>query len=387
MQQLLLTAALTDRLEATTAWQRWLLTAEETTFDVGSQRLAPLVYKNLTKHGVDHPHLSRFKGLYRRTWYSNQQLLRRCESILELFRKNGVPTMLMKGIPLSLTVYRDLGVRPMDDIDLAIPADRAALATKILIEAGWLPDDPVHQVRADRQVAATFRAQDGTQLDLHFSLFHEILNNAHMEIIWRRAVPITLVQTQSLAPCVEDQLLHTMAHGLRSNALPPIRWIADAVSLIRSDASLDWTLLLREAHELQLSLVLQRALKHLSDHYACVPPDVLTRISKHKPTRLERFEFYVGRTVRIPLVVLVQYARLNPRLARPSFALGFLRFMQDKWQTATLAATLRRLTTKWLRAVLRDHHLNAVSGHELRRGKHDDQSRPVEVSKFEGDQA
>jgi hypothetical protein len=342
-QELLLAAALGDEQVAKAAWQQWLTIAKQTEFDLGSQRLAPLVYSNLVRYGVEHPYLSLFKGLYRRTWYHNHMLLRCATDVLERLSQNAVPTMLVKGVPLSLTVYRNMGARPMNDIDLAVPPDYAVQASRLLLEQGWVPDIPFDQIKPDRRVSVTFRAKDGLELDLHFSLFHESLNWADTAPIWRRARAITVGQVRTLTPCPEDQLLHTIVHGLRSNPLPPVRWIADAVRLIRNDPPINWNMVLDHADAVRLTLVVQRALTYVSAKFDCVPIEVLERTSRHKPSVPERLEFYLGRTRRVQLFLPVYYMRAEPHASGLSFIFGFFRFARARWHEDSLAATGRHV--------------------------------------------
>jgi hypothetical protein len=109
-QELLLSAALSDGREAIDAWRQWLTLCVGTELDDGSQRLTPQVYANLTRLGVREPALGRFKGFYRQTWYFNHRLLHVLGPVLRACEDEGIPTMVVKGVPLTLQIYRDIGV-------------------------------------------------------------------------------------------------------------------------------------------------------------------------------------------------------------------------------------------------------------------------------------
>ena len=98
--------------------------------DVESYRLLPLVHRNMRRLGVDHPDQSRLKGIHRHTLVRNHILLHQVRGILEALHGAGIDTLVLKGAALALTHYKDLGLRPMDDLDLLVPIDRALAARR-----------------------------------------------------------------------------------------------------------------------------------------------------------------------------------------------------------------------------------------------------------------
>jgi hypothetical protein len=109
-----LRAALRPGDEGVAAWAtlRDVLDLDDI-WDPDIHRLLPLVYVNLRDAGVDDPDLPRLKGLYRRTWYLNQLKLAEARPWLELLQGEGIDTLLLKGVPLGLEYYGDLGQRPI----------------------------------------------------------------------------------------------------------------------------------------------------------------------------------------------------------------------------------------------------------------------------------
>jgi len=58
--------------------------------------------------------------------------------ILARLQAGNVPTMLLKGAALLQTVYTTAGMRPMSDIDLLVPADRAQEAQRmVMVPKPW----------------------------------------------------------------------------------------------------------------------------------------------------------------------------------------------------------------------------------------------------------
>src|SRR5262245_53419620 len=109
-QTLLLDAALLPFDAAWSAWQAWKTAVDfENGLDRGSYRLLPLVYRNLSRPGLEDPLLGRLKGVYRLTWYKNQFLFRTLAEVLRRLDAAGVPALVLKGASLTTLYYRDLG--------------------------------------------------------------------------------------------------------------------------------------------------------------------------------------------------------------------------------------------------------------------------------------
>ena len=136
-QLLVLHAALDPAPAAALAWQRWRGTVEFDAVDHGSTRLLPLAYRNLGADAFDAEVAGRLKGLYRRSWSHNQLIFKRAAEAIALLEGAGIETLVTKGASLALLSYGDVGVRPMDDVDVLVPIERAADGDRPA-ERGWL---------------------------------------------------------------------------------------------------------------------------------------------------------------------------------------------------------------------------------------------------------
>ena len=264
-QELLLQAALLKGDPALEAWRRWWdLVDFEKEMDAGSFRLLPLLFHNLKKHDVVHPVMDRLKGLYRHAWYNNHRLFFELSGILKCLHAAGIPTMVLKGAALTVQVYKNHAIRPMADIDILVPQDRAILANALLTRAGWAPlaDRPLEKDLKYRH-SLNFANTDGFEFDLHW---HPVKDSSivaserqYDAAFWRNAVPIKIVEEPTLAPDRPEALLLSVVHGSWGNIVPPIRWIADAVYLIDAfNGRTDW--------DRFISLVRHYSVPHLADH-------------------------------------------------------------------------------------------------------------------------
>ena len=135
-QELLLRAALLENTDAIYAWHEWQSISDFDDLDPGSFRLLPLVYRNLSKFGLNGPVKNKLKGTYRLAWYNNHMLFSKIAALLASFRDAGLPTIILKGAALTISCYKDYGVRPMQDFDFLVKTEQARAAMSLLRKLG-----------------------------------------------------------------------------------------------------------------------------------------------------------------------------------------------------------------------------------------------------------
>jgi hypothetical protein len=333
-QLLVLHAALDPAPDALAAWERWRGHLDFDDVDHGSTRLLPLVYRNLGSSSFDAEVAGRLKGLYRRSWSHNQLIFKRAAEAIALLHEAGIVTLITKGASLAVLAYGDVGARPMDDVDVLVPIERAQDAIAVLSGAGWSPahEDPLAWTEVHHSL--DFAGGESGHVDLHwFALWQP----ASDEQLWKSAVPLELSGVETRAPCPADQLLLACVHGTPWSPLPPFRWIADAVTVIRSaEAALDWERLVAEATRRRLTVATAAALAYLDEEFgAAVPGSVLADLRTAPASRHERAAFRAACRPESPLRTLRmawdRYRRLrdlDTGAPRPD---GFIDFARRFW--------------------------------------------------------
>jgi hypothetical protein len=264
--------------------------------------------------------MPRLKGIYRYWWCSNQRLLYRAAGVVRGLEQAGIPTLALKGAAVSIAYYQDAGVRPMGDIDLLVPVERAAEAISRLGRLGWRPGRPRVADLIRYQHSVQMVHENGEVLDLHWHVLAECVRHNADDGFWRRAIPIRIqdASTRGLGPT--DALLHAIVHGMRWNAEPTVRWVADAMAILHASGSdIDWDGLVREASRQRVVLRLAFGLEYLRRSMAApIPQHALERLHATRPGALERMESKVlavdsegGHALRPGhvLLVAVQYMR------------------------------------------------------------------------------
>lgn len=329
-QMLLLRAALLPGPEARKAALAWLAAVDIDRIDLASQRLLPLLHGRLRELEIEDPRLPMIQGIKKRAWYINTLLLRRAGEVLGLLTQAGIEAMALKGIALTIAYYRDASVRPTSDVDLMVRYHDAPAALETLRRGGWrILEGEVASADSVKPALTYAHAMHlvnplGQDLDLHWHLLtfsHGADTDADF---WAASSHIT-VQGQPvriLDPA--DQLLHVCVHGSGWDLVSPIRWIPDALVILRTAPQLDWDRLFFQAQKRQLTLIMSEALKYLQQNFGdCVPPPVLSRFADTQTSRFERREYSV---LRNPATGFLGYV--------PRTFCGFLRITEGKSQIA-----------------------------------------------------
>jgi hypothetical protein len=293
---LLLRAALASGRDALASYEAWRRDEALDTREPFASRILPLVGWNLEGNGLESGDLPHLKQVRRESWARNQDLFAATARAVEALERAGIPTLLLKGAGLALTVYPSLGLRPMADVDVLVPERLAAPARRVLVEAGWSPSPQEPDRRLAHLHAQGFlRESDGNEaaLDLHWRALWEGREPAGDDAWWECAEPLHAggFTSRTLAPA--DQLVLLCAHAARWSPQPADHAVADLVMLLRARGEgLDWQRVVHQAAERRLVLAVMTALAPLTrDFGAPVPLSTLDSLTAIPVAFRERMEF------------------------------------------------------------------------------------------------
>jgi len=360
-QERLLQASLWEGEKARSAWEAWVDQLDFDNIDPGSYRLVPLLYKNVSALGIEHPLLPRLKGIYRNTWCRNQILLFKLKRLLSLFEKEKIPTLLLKGIPLSLLFYEDWGLRPMDDVDLLVPLPKAEEAIHLLQKEGWTAQYEISPRKIILNMhGEVFTDPQKVEADLHWHVLHYGLSKKADRSFWEGAIPILLDSQKTLTLNPTDHFLHLAAHGaLGGGATPPIRWLADTTILLRKERfALNWERLINEAKRTHLVGPVKDTLFYLKEHLALPVNEKALQVLSGFPISLKEKALYKAyhpkeRSVsEILLLYWYRYVKFSGAQNRFERAFGFLRYLASYWHLKHIWQIPFHLLLKLLRRLL-----------------------------------
>jgi hypothetical protein len=340
IQELLLRAALLSGTDAREAWCALRPGLDVDGADRASRRLLPLLGANLRRLGIDDPLAAGLEAIHRDTAAKNRRLFDAGRRLLTALAEAGIATLVLKGGALASHGYRDLGLRPMSDLDVVVPTGQADAAVQALERAGWEARTPVTPALV-RMRHATDLLETGTSFkcDLHWHVYWECCAPDADDDLWAASVPLDFegVPTRTLGPA--DQLLHLCVHGSRRARRPLLLWIPDALLVLRA-GGIDWPRLLAQGRRRRFVLRAATMLAYLRRQLgAPVPDEVLARLEALPISRLERLEY---RVVNRPQGLLGElpgywchYRRLRAD-GQITSTLGFPRYLQQTWRMASL---------------------------------------------------
>ena len=346
-QELLLRASILKTQDAISAWNAFKESVDIDSIDPASLRMLPLLYRNLLFHRVEDQEMDRLKGVYRLTWYKNQMLFYRMQSVLNLFHEAGIRTMILKGAALSLLYYQDRGVRPMADFDVMVRTEDLQPAIDILEKSGWkaLDNKPLNALTQKVRHAHGFSDNTQNQFDLHWHLLPEFCTDDSDKDFWDKAVTLNFDGVPTATLSHTDHLFHILMHGAEWNKVSTLRWVADAAVIMdKARGSIDWQRLAGLARALSLSLAVKSNLRYLSGLLNCaVPQELMREIEAIPVSRLEERAYqaklhsygFMG-ILRADYLRYLIYARPDSGRAFSDTPAAFLRFLKYYWGKESL---------------------------------------------------
>ena len=291
-QELLLKATFLEGKSAVNAWEEWRMDIDIDRLDRGSFLLLPLLYRKLNSLGIKDQLINKMKGVHRYTWYNNQTLFRNMAKLVDLFHKNGIQTMVIKGAALSYKYYEDLGLRPTGDFDVLIKPNKALFAVELLKNVGW-QGRGINPRRISNNNLSIIKGRGfndvlGQGFDLHWHLLPESCHAHADNEFWNRAISFKFCDISTRIMCPTDLLLHACIEASRANKMiSPIRYLADIMTILNFGSSnIEWCRLIDQASRLHIILPVRKTLKYVKSILnAPVPMKVLydlnnTRVSK-----------------------------------------------------------------------------------------------------------
>jgi hypothetical protein len=285
-QELLLHAALDADDVALEAFSRWRAAVDFERIDGGSMRLLPLVVDNLGSQLGDDDVAGRARGIAKYTWAHIQQAQRVMAPVLTALNDAGATPMLLKGWALPDGYGGQGWLRARFDLDLLVPEERFSSAARLFEDHGFSRAFDVEhgdQRIGDRH-AVGFSGPGGLDVDLHRRALPTINQQDAEGPLWDAAHSVALGDAKCLVPDRADLLLMTIEHAWRWNpADSGVRWVADAVVLLRDPEAFDWDRLVAMSERYWLQALIDDSLSYLARAYGTPYPDGIRRRLNRAP--------------------------------------------------------------------------------------------------------
>jgi hypothetical protein len=324
------------------AWQQWLSRVDIERLDAESTRLLPQLYLNLRTLGVEHPMISKLKGVYRHHWYRNRLLLPQLAMLVARLRELGVPVMLSNSAAVIASCHSQIGARTMDGAGIAVPTTAVRVATKLLTEAGWTPTQRTAAQLTDAYLQAAddhlFRNQAGLSINLQWRLLQQHAAMEAEDDLWNsaQAVRIEGAEVPSMNPT--DLLLLLCVQSAARRGLPAACWVADAAAILRAGA-VDWQRLVRLARQFERAQSAKERFEYLRSTFnLSIPAEVIASLGALPVSWRERLSLRLetqggelsaaGYRMMCHIVGYRRLRRQNPTYARLD---GFLVYLREAY--------------------------------------------------------
>lgn len=178
----------------------------------------------------------------------NLRFLREIGQLIEKFESSRIKAILLKGIALIETVYKNPGLRAMADTDILVPEDKIAQTRQLLKQSGYQEIiKPLSERYIEKyQITFGFSKPLGPGICLYLDIHKKLMPNRPYPLklsrIWERAQPIDIAGRPALTLSTEDTLLFLCLHlrgHLRRFLL--LKSLCDIAGLLNLNAdTLDW---------------------------------------------------------------------------------------------------------------------------------------------------
>ena len=287
-QDLLLAAATGPADRARPALEAWWRRIDLDLLDDASFRLLPQLHVNLAEHDIPAPS-DRLRGIHRQSWYRNQLHVRVLAGILQQAAGADIDVLVTKGLSLALRAYRDVGARPMSDIDVVVRRRDVDRMLALLLADGWELAEGWDGHTVEFAHSHPLHHPDGWELDLHWHVSFLAAHDAADAVFWEAATTLDVegAPVHLLDPA--DELFLLITHGLEWNVVAPFRWIVDALVLLER-VGCDWDRLVATTTRLRLAVPVLEGLRGLRVRGHPVPDRVLDSLDRAPVPAWQRLE-------------------------------------------------------------------------------------------------
>jgi hypothetical protein len=246
--------------------------------------IKPLLYRclrdNPEKGRVPALVIQQLKKAYDDITLRNMYIYATLARVLPLFKQQGIKCIVLKGAMLADTVYGDIGLRPMQDIDLLFHKEDLPAAIAIVTGLGYHHEgsnSPQFYLDTHHHITYTNPDTD-IPMELHWHISHErhpirlrVTDEALITRWYERVQPVTLSRVEAWTLCPTDLLFHLCLHFLKHRVPKNGELFATSAALLQfSDIvrtiyyygdGIDWDDLRHQAEKYRISDLIHTTIK------------------------------------------------------------------------------------------------------------------------------
>ena len=213
-----------------------------------SYGIMPLLFHNLKgiadEGSVPQPVMERLARFHHSIGLRNMQIYNELCKVLRVIEDEGIPVILLKGVALAQTVYPDMALRPMSDIDLLVKRADLDYVSQILSGLAYVPSSkyPVDWYEKHHHSVPYRNLHKHIIVEVHHNIAPEpFMSRISADSLWEdtQTVSISGIDASILSP--ENLILHLCLHMADDLFAERIKILVDISEAIRYyGGSLDW---------------------------------------------------------------------------------------------------------------------------------------------------
>jgi Uncharacterised nucleotidyltransferase len=198
-----------------------------------------------------------FRDRLRGHWATSAHLTNELHRLLELFTRNGIETLPLKGPVLADTLYGSVSLRTSEDLDLLVKATDFARAQSALVDEGFFPVDEAGNYHRGF-------VHKGILVELHFAVASPSLPRFDIERAWTRSNTIDFCGHATRIFDKTDLLLYLVLHGVKHH-FARLVWLLDVTLALATldDDDVEQLLEMARSTGIEGALLTTYALAHL----------------------------------------------------------------------------------------------------------------------------
>ena len=288
-------------------------------------KISPLLYWNLSKidNGKDVPEevMAKLRKIYYESVARNRFLYDELSKVLKAFKDAGIDVIVLKGAFLAETIYKNISLRPMGDIDLLIKKEDLHKVKKelsqLMYHAPIYPTKWHEQWQNEWAEEIHFTNQDkNIMIDVHWDIqppstpFQIDINK-----FWENAQPVKIAGVETLMFAPEDLLQNLCLHLDKelNKGISLLRWYCDIAEVIRHyEEKINWKYLVQSSKNYGIEKPIYQGLYLVNKYlWAFVPIEVLNDLKTVKSNVNFEDIFRSSRTMEGDLKKKNQWREIN----------------------------------------------------------------------------
>jgi hypothetical protein len=195
------------------------------------------------------------------------------DEAMDSFAASGIPIQPLKGaLFLEILYGGNLGLRPMSDLDLLVPAEVLKEAEKILHNLGYKSVGRGRIRWSDTHTHHRILVRGPVVLEVHFRLCHELACDADAGKFFETTEIVSYRGREIAIAGAELQMFHTLLHAATHALNHSALWMIDVLLMTQRWPELDWSRVRDEAKSRRAERSIDAALRLLGRHFPGVFP-------------------------------------------------------------------------------------------------------------------